>query len=443
MPTQTIRLLNIAILCIVFLHGASCATVSSENSMHSETNRHDSTFLDTTDNIADEFDRLRERGLQDQASINLEALEPGEVCVINVNEEEAKKLDSYAASRGYTKKKRRILNGLGFVMSIFHVPPGYTVQQGIRDLRKAFPSQIIDANHHYVLQGKTMPLDPRLYGHRLVKWNEQAASCTSQDISIGMIDTPVDRHRLPLHHRPIHMESFLSEHAAKAVDHHGTAVAILLVGQAQSIRHALLPQASLFVAEAFRQTDDGHTEATTWSIVRALDWLVEQQVQIINLSLGGPPNTLLSYAIQNTLAEGIPIVAAGGNTGPRGQSMYPAAQPGVLAVTALDSNLHPYRHASRGSYIAFSAPGVDIWIPNNNEDGAFQSGTSFATPFVTTAAATVKQLHPHWTPEQVTHHLAAHALDLGQQGKDTTFGWGLIQIPQTCPTNDVPFQTPS
>lgn len=434
MPTQTSRFSNIAVPCFLLLFGASCATSPSEHSVQSETNQRDSASVNTTDDLSDQFDRLRAKGLQDQTSIDLDALEPGEVCVININEDEAKKLDTYASSRGYTKKKRRILNGLGFVMSILHVPPGQTVQQGIGDLRKAFPSQIIDANHHYFLQGKTVPIDPHLYGHRLVKWNEQSASCTSQDISIGMIDTPVDRHRLPLHHRPIHTESFLSEQASKALNHHGTAVAILLVGQAQSTKHALLPEASLFVAEAFRQTKEGNTEATTWSIVRALDWLVEQKVQIINLSLGGPPNALLSYAIQHTLAEGISIVAAGGNAGPRGHSIYPAAQPGVLAVTALDANLHPYRHASRGSYIAFSAPGVDIWIPKNNHDGVFQSGTSFAAPFVTTAAATVKQLHPDWTPKQVTHHLAKHALDLGQRGKDDTFGWGLIQIPQTCRT---------
>jgi len=443
MLAKTNRLSNIAGLCFVLLSGTSCTTAPSEDSIRPETNQHHSASLPTSEDISNEFDRLRAKGLQDQASMNLDALEPGEVCVINVNEDEAKKLDTYASSRGYTKKKRRILNGLGFVMSILHVPPGQTVQQGIGDLRKAFPSQIIDANHHYFLQGKTVPIDPRLYGHRLVKWNEQATSCTSPDISIGMIDTPVDRHRLPLHHRPIHTESFLSEHASKALDHHGTAVAILLVGQAQSTKHALLPEASLFVAEAFRQTNEGNTEATTWSIVRALDWLVEQKVQVINLSLGGPPNALLSYAIKKTLDQGTPIVAAGGNAGPQGQSVYPAALPGVLAVTALDANLHPYRHASRGSYIAFSAPGVDIWIPKNKHDGVFQSGTSFAAPFVTTAAATVKHMHPQWTPEQLANHLADNAVDLGQRGKDDTFGWGLIQIPQTCNTHHPSINTSS
>ncbi|WP_447968480.1 S8 family serine peptidase [Nitrospira sp. M1] len=439
MHTRISRLSIITALSCSLLSGASCGITASEVPIHAEPTPHTTASQDTSQ----EFEDLRKNGIHDHANIDLNALEPGEVCVINVSENEAKKLDVFALSRGYIKKKRRILNSLGFVMSILHVPPGHTVQQGIVELRHAFPSHIIDANHHYFLQGKTDQLDPRLYGHRLVKWNKQTASCTSHDMSIGMIDTPIDRHRPSLRHRIIHTESFLSEQARKAPDHHGTAVATLLVGEAQSTSHALLPQASLFVAEAFRRTDNGITEATTWSIVRALDWLIEQNVQIINLSLGGPPNTLLSYAINNTLAHDISIVAAGGNAGPRGGSVYPAAQPGVIAVTALDSNLHPYRHASRGPYIAFSAPGVDIWIPKNDNDGVFQSGTSFAAPFVTTAAATVKHMHPQWTPEQISNYLATHALDLGKHGKDNTFGWGLIQMPQTCGAKPRLLHTPS
>ncbi len=389
------------------------------------------------------FDRLRTRGLRDHEDIDLNRLEPGEVCVINVNEADARKLDEFAQARGYTKKKRRILNNLGFVMSIFHAPPGQSLQEAILAIQEAFPSQIIDANHHYYLQEQTLPINPLLYGHRLVGWTDHAIGCVIHEISIGMIDTAVNMRRLPAKQRTIHTKSFIPPNASKPQDYHGTAVATLLVGQAHTTNHALLPQASLFVAEAFRQKEAGKVEATTWSIVRALDWLVEQHVQVINLSLGGPPNALLSYAITTTLNQSIPIVAAGGNAGPDGHPIYPAAQPGVIAVTALDAKLHPYRYANRGSYISFSAPGVDIWIPQEGGTGAFQSGTSFATPFVTTATAAVKQLNPHWTPDQIVYQLARTAVDLGTTGKDETFGWGLIQIPHTCPNTSSSLHTQS
>ena len=423
----------------------SCTTSTPQNQSIQSPSKQQKQLVGSRINNQDTiraFNRLRTTGLRDHEDIDLNTLEPGEVCIISQNEGEARELDTFADAQGYIKKKRRKLGGLGFVMSILLVPSKQTVQQGIMTLRAAFPSQIIDANHHYFPQGQTVPKDPRLYGHRLVGWDEHTMSCTTQNVPVGMIDTPVDRKRL-LTRRPIQAESFLSDTVPNAPDHHGTAVAALLIGQTQPTSHALLPHASLFVAEAFRQTDSGNTEATTWSIVRALNWLVEQQVQVINLSLGGPPNALLSYAINITLDQGIPIIAAGGNAGPHGPSIYPAAEPGVIAVTALDADLHPYRHASQGSYITFSAPGVDIWIPNGGGDGTFQSGTSFATPFVTTAAATIKGLHANWTPEQVSHHLATHALDLGERGKDRIFGWGLVQIPETCKANHPSFNLPS
>ena len=361
-----------------------------------------------------------------------DALEPGEVCVINDSEAEAQKFDQFAHSRGYTKKKRRSLEGLHVVMSIFAVPSGRTVQEGVAEFRQKFPSDIIDANHRYTLQSMDSAIDPQRYGFQLVGWNEQALNCLSEGQHIGMIDTAIDPSHLSLKGQDILTESFLSEKTPTASSEHGTAVATLLLGASGPSKTGLLPKVKLSVAETFREVQPGHVESTTWNIVRGLDWLVKQNVQVINLSLGGPPNDLLNYAVNQTLRHNIPIVAAAGNTGPNGRSMYPAAHEGVIAVTALDASLHSYHYASRGDFIAFSAPGVDIWVPRGEEQGVFRSGTSFAAPFVTMAVAVVKSLHPQWSSEQIAQDLALHSKDLGTAGKDRIFGWGLIQMPHTC-----------
>ena len=422
-------------LGIIFLYGNSCTTpptVDLSNQRQSEPVDQISHELPTHNKALSELPHIQDINTRNQIAMELHALEPGEVCVINTDEADAQQLDVFTQAQGYTSKKRRILNKLGFIMSIVNVPTGKTVQQGIADLRQEFPTFVIDANHHYNLQESTEHVDPYRYGQQMVKWDQGAFSCRTQKLRIGMIDTSVNLNQNPLQQQTIHRESFLSTSTPKAPNNHGTALATLLVGQTASKNHGLLPEASLFVAEAFRQNDLGHIEATTWSIVRSLDWLVAQNPHIINLSLGGPENALLTYAITQTLDHNIPIVAAAGNTGPNGHSMYPAAQDGVIAVTALDVSLQPYRHASQGSYIAFSAPGVDIWIPHGNGKGIFKSGTSFATPFVTAAAAAIKQSNPQWTTDQISRQLAESAVDLGTPGKDHTFGWGLIQIPQTC-----------
>lgn len=368
------------------------------------------------------------------------ALEPDEICVIHSTDLEAKSVDLFAKAEGYIRKKRRSLEGLGFTMSIFRARSGQPLEQGITAFRQQFPSQVIDANHHYSIQESRSIKNPRRYGHQLVGWNRQAVSCAVDNIRIGVIDTSIDMSHPLLNNQSIHRQSFLPEGTPFPDTQHGTAVATLLTASGSS-EGGLLPNAPLFVAEAFQQKMDHRIIATTWTIVRALDWLVSQHVDVINLSLGGPSNALLGFAIHQTLKKGIPLVAAAGNGGPQGKPQYPAAQEGVIAVTALDAGMNSYDNANKGSYISLSAPGVDIWVPSGEKQGAYKSGTSFAAPFVTAAVVALRLIHPHWTPRQIIHHLATRAKDLGTKGKDETFGWGLVQIPQACQNHSLAANT--
>src|SRR3546814_20736826 len=61
------------------------------------------------------------------------------------------------------------------------------------------------------------------------------------------------------------------------------------------------------------------------------------------------------------------LVAAAGNEGPHAAPVFPAGYPSVLAVTAVDASLQPYRHANRGDYIDLAAPGVDFWSARSSE----------------------------------------------------------------------------
>jgi len=71
-------------------------------------------------------------------------------------------------------------------------------------------------------------------------------------------------------------------------------------------------------------------------------------VRVVNMSLSGPPNEVLKRAIASAQAKGMVIVAAAGNNGAGAGPSYPAAYPGVIAVTAVDRNLDVYRRATQG-----------------------------------------------------------------------------------------------
>ncbi|MEE8429054.1 MAG: S8 family serine peptidase, partial [Gammaproteobacteria bacterium] len=194
----------------------------------------------------------------------------------------------------------------------------------------------------------------------------------------------------------------------------------------------LLPGSKLYVANVFRQRGKRRVETTAEWIVLALDWLVRQRVHIINVSLGGPRNLLLETAIKRVLARGVVVVAAAGNNGPGGRPVYPAAHKGVIAVTAVDARLNPYRKANRGRYISFSAPGVDVWTAKPGGKYVYVSGTSYAVPFVTTVFAGARLASPRRSWSTITRNLQKKARDLGQAGKDPIFGWGLVQASGSC-----------
>lgn len=359
-------------------------------------------------------------------------IEPREVMIVSTNMVEAQKLAQQAKRFGFRIKRRTALKGLGMVVSVISVPKGVSMKNGLSMLRGTVPKKEqwkIGANHRYVLQGKP---STKQYGPRLIGWQSHSSTC-GRGIRIGLIDTALDMAHPSLRGQSITTRSFLAAGIPPAAPDHGTAVAALLVGKHTSADIAgLLPGSKLYVANVFRQRGKRHVETTAEWIVLALDWLVRQRVHIINVSLGGPRNLLLETAIKRVLARGVVIVAAAGNNGPGGPPVYPAAHKGVIAVTAVDVRLNPYRKANRGRHISFAAPGVDVWTAKPGGKFVYVSGTSYAVPFVTTAFAAARLENPRRPWSAITRKLQKKARDLGQPGKDPVFGWGLVQTSGGC-----------
>src|SRR5581483_1352998 len=149
---------------------------------------------------------------------------------------------------------------------------------------------------------------------------------------------------------------------------HGTAVAALLAGRPGTLSEGLLPGARLVAIDAFNQAGDRERTDVT-RLITALEMLSDRGVRIINLSLSGAPNRLLEKAIAAAVARDIVVVAAAGNKGPGAEPAYPAAYPGVIAVTAVDRQLRIYARATHGDYVSLAAPGVDV-LTASLPDGA-------------------------------------------------------------------------
>jgi hypothetical protein len=128
--------------------------------------------------------------------------------------------------------------------------------------------------------------------------------------------------------------------------------------------------------------------ATSWNVALGIQAAVDNGATVLNMSLGGASDsTILDSIIRQALAQGVVIFAAAGNQ-PVNTPTYPAAIPGVNAVTALGApgQLAPY--ANYGSFVGMALPGASV-VYIGNQPWVVQ-GTSPATAYATGVAAGTK-----------------------------------------------------
>ncbi|GEO18392.1 S8 family serine peptidase [Microvirga aerophila] len=313
------------------------------------------------------------------------------------------------------------------------VPQGASLAQAQQTIRLVDAQASADFDHFYYLDEGAGPCTgPECTATALVNWSASNVAQCGPTPLIGLIDTGINLNHDALKDQAIEVVEGPASRADASLQDHGTAVAALLVGRRGSQTPGLLPDAKLVAVDAFYR-DGGTADRTdVMSLVAAVEALAERGVQVMNLSLSGPPNTVLKKAIEAAQAKGIVIIAAAGNNGAGAEPSYPAAYPGVIAVTAVDQELKVYRRATHGAYVDLAAPGVNIWTASSQGSGALRTGTSYAVPFVSAAAGLLLASNPGLDPKVIQSRLEARTRDLGEPGWDPTYGFGLIQVAGLC-----------
>ena len=158
-------------------------------------------------------------------------------------------------------------------------------------------------------------------------------------------------------------------------------------------------------------------------IVQGIYWSVNNRAKAINLSLGSEGNSsILEHAVDYAWEHGVVVVAAAGNDN-TGRPSYPAAYRHVISVAATDLSDRKAPFSNYGK-IDVAAPGVEILsaVPGGRYD--IRAGTSMASPHVA-ALAGLLAAQDRSAPE-IRRRIQSTASDLGTEGKDKYFGWGLI-----------------
>jgi subtilisin family serine protease len=249
---------------------------------------------------------------------------------------------------------------------------------------------------------------------------EAHALAKGGDIRVAVIDSGVDSDHPELAGAIVgKFDTLTSPFAGHA---HGTAIAAVIAGKSRLVGSA--PEARILAARAFDPAGNA-AEATTFNIIRALDWSVTERARIINMSFAGPADPGIHRALEAATKKGVVLIAAAGNAGAKSPPLYPAANPNVIAVTATDSGDQIYQGSNRGRHVTVSAPGVDLLVAVPNGGYQISTGTSYSAAEVSGIVALMLQRKDDLTPKAVRDILAATAKDLGKKGRDDDFGAGM------------------
>lgn len=213
---------------------------------------------------------------------------------------------------------------------------------------------------------------------------------------------------------------------------HGTHVAGII--GANALSHGLLgiaPEASIYALKTLHQNGSGFLSDT----IAAIDWSIANKMDIINLSLGMERDSFaLKNAVDKAYENNILVVASAGNFGTREGSgdttAYPAKYPSTIAVAATDQNNNRAPFSSTGPTVEISAPGSNIYSTTLNHQFTTANGTSAAAPYVSGVLALIKEGFPHLNARAIRNKLQREVMDLGTIGRDSWFGYGLVQAPK-------------
>ncbi|MGH8138101.1 MAG: S8 family peptidase [Steroidobacteraceae bacterium] len=206
-------------------------------------------------------------------------------------------------------------------------------------------------------------------------------------VRIALIDTGVDSKHPDLRDRITATRSFIESHPAPASAYrHGTAMAGLIAAVANNHLGmvGIAPLAQIEVFEACWQLKPDADEAAcdTFTLAKALAAALEARLPLINLSIAGPPDPLLTALVRTGLRRGVIFVGSAADAA----DAFPTNIEGVIGVSNSEREHAPGTLAAPATHILTLRPGGEY---------DFESGTSVAAAEITGVIALLLSANTH------------------------------------------------
>jgi subtilisin family serine protease len=226
---------------------------------------------------------------------------------------------------------------------------------------------------------------------------------TGRGVSIAIIDSAVDGGHPDLRGRVRLARNLVTEHPrARNGEVHGTAIAGIIASAANNNEGIIgvAPDVNIAALRAcWAVTDDElAAECSTFSLARALETALDLRPNVINMSLAGPDDPLLTRLLDRVIDSGIVVVTA---YPPSPTSAFPSSHPRVLtahsSLTAVHSD-SPY---------ALAAPATEVLTTTPGSSYAFLTGNSLAAAHTSGVVALLKERQPDLDAERIAAILTA------------------------------------
>ncbi|MBV1758753.1 MAG: S8 family serine peptidase [Dethiosulfatibacter sp.] len=253
---------------------------------------------------------------------------------------------------------------------------------------------------------------------------------TDDSIRIAIIDTGISTQALNSEQIAQGKNYILPEAGTEDKINHGTAIASLIIGKPDRGLEGAYPEATLvplvYISLDGKSLVKGDADMIAQMIYDAVDLF---SCRVINLSAGVLIDSKeLKHACEYAEKKGVVIVSAVGNdhvSDPQ-NIYYPAAYDTVIGVGSLDAEGEVSKFSQQNTSVALVASGEDLWVARASGRMTHVSGTSYASAFVSAAAAMILAENPDLTPADVRSILYESADDMGEAGYDIESGYGAL-----------------
>jgi subtilisin family serine protease len=228
---------------------------------------------------------------------------------------------------------------------------------------------------------------------------------TGRGVSIAIIDSAVDGDHPDLRGRVQLARNLVADRPlARRGEVHGTAIAGIIASAVNNSEGIIgvAPDVSIAALRACWAVGDGGLAAqcSSFSLARALEVALGLQPNVINLSLAGPHDPLLSRLLDRIIERGIVVVTAHPASAESSQA-FPSSHPRVLTAHSSLLAVHS------DSPYALAAPADEVLTTTPNASYAFMSGNSLAAAHTTGVVALLMERQPGLDAERIAAILTA------------------------------------